>query len=65
VFVYEDNLNVYELMEWSNIMDKYFHYGDVYEEKKWSMWLHGWKSAQLCGGMKCKHAWKRKARPRL
>ena len=44
MFVYEDNLNVYELMDSSNIMDKYFHYEDVYEEEKWSMWLHGWKS---------------------
>jgi len=32
--MYEGNLNVEELLDWINEMDKYFDYGDIDEEKK-------------------------------
>ena len=32
--MYKGNLNVYELLDWINSMDKYFDYDDVEEKKK-------------------------------
>ena len=34
VFIYEGNLNVDQLMDWIDAMDKYFDYEEVNEENK-------------------------------
>ena len=53
ILVYEQNLDVEELLDWIRALDKYFHYEDVEEDKMLNILSQDLKGMQHYGGMNC------------
>ena len=62
--LYDENINVEELMDWISSLDKYFNYEEVDDKKKVKFAVTRLRVMQLSGGMNYKHLEKGRGSPR-